>query len=305
MKSLQVRNQTITAVQERYTTGFVTSKDGTSIGYRQFGHGPGIVLVQGTMGTAHHFLQLTEALADTFTVFVPDRRGRGMSGHGGTDYSVHKEVEDLEAILAKTGAHYVFGLSSGAIILLQAALTLPAIQKLAIFEPPLFINGSRPTTLIARYEKEMAQGKVAAALVTGMKAGQFGPPIFNAMPHRLLEWFVNMAIKKEEKQGSGGYPPMKDLASTLHNDFQLVNEMSDKLENFKAVNIKVLMLGGSKSPPYLKLALDDLEKILPNAKRIEFPGLGHAAAWNYDKQRNPDGKPELVAQELRRFFSER
>src|SRR5437870_2005689 len=26
--------------RERYTTGFVTSKDGTTIGYRQFGHGP-------------------------------------------------------------------------------------------------------------------------------------------------------------------------------------------------------------------------------------------------------------------------
>lgn len=31
-----------------YTTDFVTSKDGTTIGYRQMGRGPGLVLVRGS-----------------------------------------------------------------------------------------------------------------------------------------------------------------------------------------------------------------------------------------------------------------
>jgi hypothetical protein len=97
---------------------------------------------------------------------------------------------------------------------------------------------------------------------------------------------------------------MKELAFTLHNDFQLVSAMSDKLENFRPVRKKVLLLGGGKSPAYFKTALNALERVLPNAKRIEFSGLGHSAAWNYDPQRNPDGRPEVVAQELRRFFAE-
>src|SRR5258706_8803027 len=100
--------QTTTDAQTHYITSSVTSKDGPSIGYRQFGHGPGVVLVQGTMGTAHHFLQLAEILADAFTVYVPDRRGRGMSDPGGSEYSIQKEVEDLDALLTRTGAHYVF-----------------------------------------------------------------------------------------------------------------------------------------------------------------------------------------------------
>jgi hypothetical protein len=54
----------------------------------------------------------------------------------------------------------------------------------------------------------------------------------------------------------------------------------------------------------LKHDLDALEKVLPRVTRIELPGLGHAAALNYDKQRNRGGKPELVAQALRRFFAE-
>ena len=31
----------------KYTKGSVTSKDGTIIGYRQIGHGPGIILLHG------------------------------------------------------------------------------------------------------------------------------------------------------------------------------------------------------------------------------------------------------------------
>jgi pimeloyl-ACP methyl ester carboxylesterase len=298
MKKIHPVESQFVAVPEHYSTHFVTSKDGTSIGYRQLGAGPGIVLVQGTMGTAHHFMQLAELLANTFTVYVPDRRGRGISGPAGSDYDMRREVEDLDAILTQTGTHYVFGLSSGAMIALQTALSLPAIHKLAIFEPPLFRNGSEPAALIDRYEHEMKQGRIAAALITGMQAGQFGPPIFNIMPRWLLERFANIAMRREEKQGTGDYVPMRELASTLHYDFQLVREMSGKLQEFEAIDRDVLLLGGSKSPAYLKSTLDGLEKVLPHVKRVEFSGLDHAAAWNTDR----GGKPEPVARELRRFF---
>jgi hypothetical protein len=153
--------------------------------------------------------------------------------------------------------------------------------------------------VLARYDKEMAQGKVAAALITGMKGAQMGPPIFNIMPRWLLELLVTMAMKGEDKKGSGGYVPMRAIAPTLHYDFQLVVEMSGKLESFKAIRAKVLLLGGSKSPAFLKAALDALEKVLPQANRVEFSGLNHAASWNNDR----GGKPEPVAQELRRFFA--
>src|SRR5713226_4635559 len=215
-----VKNPSTATAREHSTTGFVASKDGATIGYRQLGRGPGVVLVQGAMGSAQNFMQLAEALSDTFTVYVPDRRGRGLSGLPySKDYSIQKDVEDLDTLLAKTGARYVFGLSSGALISLQAALTLPAIHKVAIFEPPLFINGA-PTAMLPRLEKEIAQGKVAAALITGMKGAQMGPPIFNVIPRWLLELLINMAMKSEDKKGSGGYVPMRALAPTLQYDFQ-------------------------------------------------------------------------------------
>jgi pimeloyl-ACP methyl ester carboxylesterase len=292
-------NQSTATAREHYTTGSVTSQDGTTIDYRQLGHGPGVVLLHGTASSGYNHIQLAEALADAFTIYVPDRRTLGLNGPYSKDYSIQKEVEDLDALLTKTGAHNVFGVSSGGIICLQAALTLHAIHKAAIYEPPLFINGV-PTAVLARFDQEMAEGKVAAALITAMKGAQMGPPIFNVVPRRLLELLTNMAMKGEDKKGSGGYVPMRALAPAMHYDFQLAVDMSDKLENFRAVRAEVLLLGGSKSPAYLKGALDALEKVLPHAKRVELPGVGHAASWNTDR----GGKPELVAQELRRFFAE-
>ena len=86
----------------------------------------------------------------------------------------------------------------------------------------------------------------------------------------------------------------------LHYDFQLVVEMSGKLESFRNVDTEVLLLGGSKSPAYLKVALDALEKVLPRVTRVELPGLDHAASWNTDR----GGQPGPMAQALRRFFAE-
>ena len=63
-----------------HATGSAVSADGTTIGYRQLGRGPGIVVVHGSMSSGYNFLQLAEALADAFTVYLPDRRGRGLSG---------------------------------------------------------------------------------------------------------------------------------------------------------------------------------------------------------------------------------
>jgi pimeloyl-ACP methyl ester carboxylesterase len=289
------------AALERSVTGSVISKDGTTIGYRQLGRGPGVVVLHGAMESAQSHMQLAEALAATFTVYLPDRRGRGLSGPYGKDHRVQRDVEDMDALLTGTGAHYVVGVSSGAIIWLQAALTLPAIHKAAIFEPPLMFDGSAPAAWLTRFDREMAQGKIASAMITGMKGARLGPPMLNLIPRWLLERLTTMMMAAEEKKAGGDDVTMRMLAPTLHYDFQLVIEMEGALQSFRALRADVLLLGGSKSPAYLKAALDALEKVVPHVRRVEFPGLGHEATGNTDRR----GQPERVAQELRRFFSER
>jgi hypothetical protein len=144
----------------------------------------------------------------------------------------------------------------------------------------------------------LESGKTAAALITAMKGAQMGPAILRAMPRRLLEFLVDRVMKAEDRCPPTGYLPVRALASTLHYDSQLVVEMSGRLEPFQSIQVDVLLLGGSRSPAFLKAALAALEKVLPSVRRIEFPSLDHAASWNADR----GGRPEPVARELRQFF---
>jgi pimeloyl-ACP methyl ester carboxylesterase len=282
---------------QTYSTDSVLSDDGTTIGYRQFGRGRGLILVHGGMMASQNFLKLAAALSDGLTVYVPDRRGRGLSGPFGEHYGMRKACEDLDALLRKTGANFVFGLSAGALIALQAALTLPAIQKVALYEPPLPLPGHpSPSAWVARYKQELAQGKLGAAMVSIIK-GTGDSPLLAAFPRFLLVPLMTLAIRAEAKEVKDDEIPLQALIPTMRYDSQLVKDMEGSLEHFRGLQAKVLLLGGSKSAAYLKDALASLSMVLPHAQRIELAGLGHSAADN-------SGKPELVAQVLRRFFDE-
>ena len=285
-------------VQE-YNKGSVISKDGTTIGYRQMGSGPGIILLHGGANASQHFMTLGTALADTFTVYIPDRRGRGLSGPFGEDYSMQKEVEDLDAIIKKTGVHNLFGLSSGALILLQAALKLSSIHKAALYEPTLDVDNSIMDIMsfMPRFDKEIAQGKLADATVTQLKdfGKYFVPSWITGLPRFLLVMFFKLYYRNEEKNVKGDDVSFTILVPSFHYDYELVVEMKGTLENFKEVSGEVLLIGGSKSPYFLKHTLDELNKVLPNVNRVKLEGLGHGGSLD-------SGKPERVAQELRKFF---
>ena len=104
--------------------GSVVSRDGTSIGYLTIGRGPAVVILHGSMESAHSHTLLAEQLADDFTVYLPDRRGRGMSGPHRPDHSIRTEVEDLAAVIAAAGAEMAFGVSASGLVVLEAARPL-------------------------------------------------------------------------------------------------------------------------------------------------------------------------------------
>ena len=62
-----------------------------------------MVLLHGGNESAASHTQLALALADEFTVYLPDRRGRGRSGPHRADHGLRTEVEDLTAVLAADG----------------------------------------------------------------------------------------------------------------------------------------------------------------------------------------------------------
>lgn len=286
----------MTATQPLPQAGSVTSADGTAIGYLRTGEGPGVVLVHGAGQASQNFTRLASALSGQFTVYVPDRRGRGMSGPYRDDHGLSAEVEDLGALLDHTHAHNVFGLSAGAVIAIEAARTLPAITRLALYEPPLESDGVIHTSWLPRYEHEMAAGKPAAALVTIMKGTADRTPI-RLIPRFLLTGVLGLAIRATAgRPAPAGVVSPRDLIPTMHYDAQTVLQAAGPLDRFASLPCEVLLLGGARSARNLTITLDRLAAVLPSARRVTLPRTGHTAADN-------SGKPDLVATQLRTFFS--
>jgi alpha/beta hydrolase family protein len=174
----------------------VTSADGTTIAFDRTGQGPPVILVAGA--TAKRAdpgnPDLAERMAGRFTVYNYDRRGRGDS----TDtppYAVEREVEDIAALAeAAGGAAYIYGISSGAVLALEAARRLPALTKLAMYEPPFIVDDSRPPRArdyVAQLDKMVAEGRrgdavmylmtEAAGIPAEFAAGMRDQPFFPAV----------------------------------------------------------------------------------------------------------------------------
>jgi pimeloyl-ACP methyl ester carboxylesterase len=123
------------------TTGAVVSADGTRIGYRRLGRGPSVILLHGGVNASQHMMKLGRALADAYTVYLPDRRGRGMSGAFGPAYGIQREDEDLAAMVQHTEAECVFGPANGGLFALHGAIGLGQVRKVAAYEPLLLWGG--------------------------------------------------------------------------------------------------------------------------------------------------------------------
>ncbi|QAY58815.1 alpha/beta hydrolase [Microbacterium protaetiae] len=275
-----------------FTTHSVRSSDGTPIGFRRTGSGPPLVLVHGGLLASQHLVALAAELADEFEVIVPDRRGRGMSGPYGDGASriVDREAADIRAVIDDAGAHDLFALSSGALVSLEAVRTTDSITRLALYEPPLSINGSVPRAWVDRYEAEVSAGRIAAALITGMRGLRIDP-VMSRIPH-LAAPMLEFVLRHESL--AEGEVSIRDLVPTWHYDVAIIDELADRARDYAGVTADVLLLGGGKSPAFLTRALDELELVLPRAQRITFPRLRHQAAVD---------QPDQVAAVLREFFA--
>jgi pimeloyl-ACP methyl ester carboxylesterase len=277
-------------------TSTVRSADGTAIGYRRLGDGPGLILVHGGLQASQNLLSLAGALSGRFTVYIPDRRGRGLSGPCRPGHGLHTEIADLQALLGHTGARNVFGLSAGAVIALETARSSASITKLALYEPPLSFDGVSHTAWVPRYERELAAARLASALVTIIK-GTADRTALRYLPRFLLTAIIALAINRgPAKPGPAEPVTPLDLIPTMHYDARTVRDAAGPLERFAGLPCQVLLLGGAKSARNLTATLDGLSAVLPRARRVTLPGAGHTAADN-------GGKPDLVAAQLRVFFT--
>jgi pimeloyl-ACP methyl ester carboxylesterase len=284
-----------TAVDE----GHVTSRDGTRIGFLRYGTGPGLVLVQGAMGTAYNYTDLAQALSSSFTVYALDRRGRGLSpkpydpGH-----DIARDVEDIDAVLAETGSSRVFGLSSGAMITLEAARILPRITRAAVYEPPFYANGISHAG-IRRLNQEIERGDLPSALVSSLLTAETAPAPLRALP-RPLARLVAAAVLRIDARKSGPAPKLRDLLPGIRYDFNAVSGKNCQMKTFASIDKPMLLISGTRSPAFLRRSIRELAQILPQADHVELQGLDHSGSWNARQ----GGHPDVVAPPLRDFFAQ-
>lgn len=280
------------------TEGYVTSLDGSRIGFLRRGSGPGLVLVQGAGGTAYNYRELARALSPNFTVYTPDRRGRGLSAKPyDSGHDIARDVEDVDAVLAETGADRVFGLSSGAVITLEAARTLPRVTRASVYEPPFYPDGISHDG-IRQLGAEIERGDLASALVSVLHVSGMAPAPIRVLPRPVARLLARGVLRIDGRK-SGPYAKLRDLLPGTRYDFNVVGGMDGKMGTFASIEKPMLLLSGTKSAAYLRQSIRKLAGILPEARHVEFDGLNHVGSWNVSL----GGRPGVVAAALREFFA--
>lgn len=239
------------------------SSDGTAIAVERSGEGEPVVLVDGALGSRLFGPNalIAPLLAERFTVFHYDRRGRGASGDT-LPYHVVFEIDDLATVIDWIGGSpFVFGASSGGNLALRAAASGVPMAKLALWEPYLVSNGDLPREHTAHLDRLIGGGRRGEAveyfmtMASGVPAEAVAPmrstPIWPALEATAHTLSYDGAVVAESMAGDGPSPGQWSWVTT-----------------------PTLVLDGGTTP-WLSDAADALAATLPNARRRTIAGQPH------------------------------
>lgn len=259
----------------------IRSKDGTTIAYVTVGDGPPVVLVPGALndhrGRASG-LPLAEQLRAKSTVVCFDRRGRGESGDT-APWALEREIDDIAALIDRVGGRAnVYGMSSGGMLALEAAMAGVPIEKLAVYEPPYIVEGTRARVASdyrARLAKAVAEGRPGDAVETFMTEAVQMPAA--AVAHIKSQPF---------------WPHLASFGPSLLHDAAIAGDGSlPAAERLARVRMPALVLDGGASPPWMRAGVHALAQALPDATHRTLDGQTH------------DVDPALLGAALAEFFA--
>jgi pimeloyl-ACP methyl ester carboxylesterase len=248
--------------------GMVLSVDGTSICFDAWGDGQPLIMIDGATG--HRAVSQTHAQVSAlsrkeFRVYSYDRRGRGESGDT-APYAVQREIEDLAALIADAGEPaFLCGFSSGAVLALDAAAAGLPIARLALFEPPFVVGGSRPP--------------VPADYVQQLDAC-----IADGRPGDAVALFLTAAAGVPEEHVAGMrqspfWPAMEAIAHTIAYDGRIMGSTMSgaplPADRWAAVSVPTLVMYGRGTEPWLISAARALAGLLPTASLQPVEGAQH------------------------------
>ena len=258
----------------------IQSADGTTIAFDQLGKGPALILVGGALeqrAMDSETAQLAPRLSQHFTVLHYDRRGRGDS----TDtqpYAVEREIEDIDALITEAGGSaFLFGISSGAALALEAAIKLgDKVKKLAMYEAP-YNDDEAARQAWKAYRKQLAdvlaQGRRGDALALFMLLVGMPPDHLDQVRHHPM------------------WPMWEAVAPTLAYDAAVMGEdASVPTEKAASLAVPALVMDGGASYPFMHVTALALAKAMPHAQHRTLEGQTHEVA------------PQVLAPVLVEFF---
>jgi pimeloyl-ACP methyl ester carboxylesterase len=249
----------------------VTSKDGTTIAFDQSGKGPALILVGGAfeqraMDSETAQLAALPLLAQHFTVFHYDRRGRGDSTNT-QPYAVEREIEDIEALIGEAGGQaFVFGISSGAALAMEATIELPhKIKKLAMYEAP-YNDDAAGQQAWKEYITHL--GELLAADRRGDAVALF------------MMLVGATADQTDAMRHTPVWPMFEAVAPTLAYDHiaLLGEDAAIPIERAAGVAVPTLVMDGGASYPFMHVTATALANAMPNAQHRTLEGQTHEVA---------------------------
>jgi pimeloyl-ACP methyl ester carboxylesterase len=237
------------------------------------------LLVHGTADDRLGFDRIAPLLSDSYTLYMMDRRGRGLStANQAPAYAIEREFEDINAIagaIADThGAPIgVFAHSYGALCTLGAMRTATRIGRIMLYEPP----PGTPATLVDRMVERDAAGDLE-----GVMRIQFCE--LQHMPEAQFE-----RLKSDPKR----WERYLDFAGTIAREFVNARRFAVKDGEFRDRPGDVRFIVGEKTFPPLVKYVEAVLREFPHADKYVLPGQGHAALRT---------APDLVAAEIEAFF---
>lgn len=259
----------------------VISKDGTAIAFERLGSGPPLILVDGALCSRSFgpTPKLAPLLAEHFTVFTYDRRGRGDSGDN-QPYAPEREIEDIAALLEEAGGSaFVVGLSSGAALALDAVAAGLPIRKLAAYEPPYMVDDAEHHATAnhqAQLRSLIARGRRGDAVKYFMR-DMVGVPAPFVFLMRLMP---------------GTWRQLTAVAHTLPYDAAIMGEWSLPAARLASIRAPVVAMHGGKTDPRLQKAAHAVAGAIPHAQHRVLERQSHNV------------KPEVLSRALLEIFAE-
>jgi pimeloyl-ACP methyl ester carboxylesterase len=257
----------------------VRSADGTTIAFERAGSGPALIMVGGAFNDHTTMTGTASLLADRFTTYCYDRRGRGSSGDT-APHTVEREVEDLAALVAHAGgAAALFGHSSGAVLVLETAARGLPITRLAVYEPSYIVGNDRPrppADMAEQLEKLVAAGRRADAV-----------RLF------LLECPGVPAEVIDMMQGSPAWEPLEALAHTLPYDVALHGPGQSMTDALATIAVPALVLAGGAGEAWAQDTARAVAASVPGALHRTIEGEDHGILH----------RPEVLAPVLAGFLA--